>query len=370
MSDVLALINLHLTPKLGGPIENWELASTTFMGRYTFIDGPLSHLHYANITNIGVLVKDHYRAIAKHISKSSIYLTNTKVSSLELLMNEKGLKNPQYNTDVNNLIENDYILYDSNAKYVVIVPTNFIMSPDYNELIDAHIKANRNVSIVYYETSRVKDFLEEDKLKVNNFSIVSSFSSVKGDEKSALVSTHIYIVNMDFLRKVLNEAKSYSSLATLEDLFKVLTVETGEMNAIKYSGFVYRVASLRDYFAISLMSLDNGYFENKNVLSLPLLTKTHNTTPVLYGENCKVSDSIVANGCEIDGCVKHSIIARNVIIEDGAVVENSILLSHTVVKKGVHLNNVVSDKRVVFENKKDVHGYYDNPLYIGRGEKI
>ena len=91
---------------------------------------------------------------------------------------------------------------------------------------------------------------------------------------------------------------------------------------------------------------------------------------VLYGKNADVTQCIIANGCTINGKAKHSILARDVIIEEGATVEDSILFTHTIVRKGVHLKGVVADKRCEFKTKKEVIGTSENPLYINRGAKI
>ena len=102
----------------------------------------------------------------------------------------------------------------------------------------------------------------------------------------------------------------------------------------------------------------------------PVYTLTHDTRPVLYGEKCDVKESLIANGCTINGTVKHSVLSRDVVIEEGAIVENSVLFTNTVVKKGVHLKNCVVDKHCVFENKKEVSGTKDEPLYIPQGARI
>jgi len=79
---------------------------------------------------------------------------------------------------------------------------------------------------------------------------------------------------------------------------------------------------------------------------------------------------LIANGCTINGTVHHSILSRDVVIDEGAIVEDSIIFTNTHVKTGVHLKNVVVDKHCVFEFKKDV-GYSDGePLYIPQGAHI
>lgn len=84
----------------------------------------------------------------------------------------------------------------------------------------------------------------------------------------------------------------------------------------------------------------------------PVMTRVMDTVPVLYKYNASVENSLIADGCRIDGTVKNSVIFRNVTIETGAVVENSIIMQNSVVGRGCGLNYVILDKNIhVSENK-------------------
>ena len=88
MNNVLALIDLYDGGELGLLTNEKPLASTTFLGRYAFIDFVLSNLSNSGIDQIGVLVKNHANSIYKHISNTNTYLANPKTGSLNLLINE------------------------------------------------------------------------------------------------------------------------------------------------------------------------------------------------------------------------------------------------------------------------------------------
>lgn len=132
-----------------------------------------------------------------------------------------------------------------------------------------------------------------------------------------------------------------------------------------------RFESFEDYYKYSMEILNDQNLLNELVFSgSTIYTTTHNSRPVLYGKSAKVTNSLIANGSTINGKVKNSIISRDVVIEEGASVENCIIFTHTIVKRGVHLKNVVSDKRVIFQNRKEVQGTEEEPLYFPRGVKI
>ena len=99
----------------------------------------------------------------------------------------------------------------------------------------------------------------------------------------------------------------------------------------------------------------------------PIYTTTHNTPPALYGENAQVRNSFVANGSVIKGTVINSVISRDVVVEEGATIEDSIILARTVVKKGAVLRHVVVDKYSKISG--EIIGTKENPIYLKQGSK-
>ena len=371
MNNVLALIDLHISSTNDVLTNSRELASTTFLGRYAFIDFVLSNLINSGIDDISILVQKYYRSITKHLGPSSTYLKNTKTGFLNILINEKELANPLFNTDVRNLLENDYVLYDSTCNYVLICPVNFIYKIDYQKVIEQHINSGKEISVIYKNVKDADNYLDCDKIVIDSLNSVQKFDKVTSKDKEANVSLKTYVVNMDYLKNVILKSNNVSQLFNLDDVFKYLSQYDQKMNCIEHKGYARVIRNLKDYYKYSLEILD-GDEGSSEVFSSDsfFLTKTHNSRPVLYGKNADVTQCIIANGCTINGKAKHSILARDVIIEEGATVEDSILFTHTIVRKGVHLKGVVADKRCEFKTKKEVIGTSENPLYINRGAKI
>jgi len=376
MNNVIALIDLHNTTDLGLLSKNRPIASTTFLGRYAFIDFTLSNLSNSGIDSIGILVQDHSRSIIKHFGGGkNTYLRNPKTGWQNIFINEKGLLNSAFNTDINNILENDWFLYDNDLKYVVVCPVHYLMHIDYSEVLKAHIASNRQVSVVVSDVTNADDpgLLHCDKVTVDPLSDVQKFEVNDGKEKKACVSLQTYIFNCDFLREVLAKANSISLMFNINDLVKYLSSYLEKVHAIKFNGYFRRLNSLETYYNVSMETLNNGNggsISNLFEKNWPIYTLSHNSRPVLYGEKCDVVNSSIANGCTINGIVHHSILSRNVIIDEGAVVEDSIIFTNTHVKKGVHLKNVIVDKHCVLEINKDVHGEDGKLLYVPQGAHI
>lgn len=371
LNKMLALVSLHNDANLGLLTSNRIEAVTTFLGRYTFIDFMLSNCTNSEIDNIAILAKEKSRSISKHIAKDSIYLKNSKTGFLKLLISEKGLENPLFNTDVNNLKENDYILYDNDSEFVVVVPVHFVLNINFNEILEKHIESNAQCSVVYKVSNDKDMFSNCEKLVNDALGNVQKFEKISEREDGDFnVNLGIYIFNRGFFNDMINNSSSISSIYSISDLVKYYAKYKTIVNTIEFKNDVICFNSFKKYFKYSMSVLDNTKGFIKNFEGSFIYTTTHNSRPVLYGEKCKVVSSLVANGCSINGDVKHSILARDVTIEEGASVENCILFSHTIVKSGVHLKNLVCNKRTVFENPQTLEGEFENPLYIKEGSII
>ena len=106
------------------------------------------------------------------------------------------------------------------------------------------------------------------------------------------------------------------------------------------------------------------------VKNYPVLTKVRNSAPTRYCEGAKVLNSVVAEGCIIEGTVENSIIFRGVHVGKGAVVKNSILFQDTYVCPDATLNCVIADKNVMIKDGRTLSGHSSMPFYIGKNVTV
>jgi glucose-1-phosphate adenylyltransferase len=97
-----------------------------------------------------------------------------------------------------------------------------------------------------------------------------------------------------------------------------------------------------------------------------IYTKIKDEAPAKYMEESHVSNSLVANGCIIEGRVENSILFRRVKVGKNAVIRNSIIMQHSVVGDDAQLDYVVCDKNTVIQPEAVLSGSHDNPLCIGK----
>ena len=93
---------------------------------------------------------------------------------------------------------------------------------------------------------------------------------------------------------------------------------------------------------------------------------SNNRVPTKYGNSAIVKNSMIADGCIIEGEVENSIIFRNVKIGRGAVVKNSIVMQSSVIGENSTVNCIITDKNVVIRDRKVLSGSENHPFYIGK----
>lgn len=370
MARILGLVNMHTSPELGAITKNRSLATLPFLGRYAFVDIALSNFSNSNINTVGILVNKAPRSIIKHMDNAMSYTNNTKLGKTVICYNEKHASNYLYNTDINNIIENEWLVNEINYKYVIIAPAHIVYRFDFNDLIHTHIEKDSVITCLYKRINNGKtDWIDQDVVDIDKEGRLLQIRKNFGVEDDISVSLETYIINMDKLKEILGFASETSKFFNLKDAINYLAPMI-KVDTYEYEGYAEIVKSTKDYLEKSLSLLD---FSNLNKLisnDWPIYTKTHDTPPAKYLENAWVRNSFVSNGAIINGKVENSVICRDVLIKENAIIRNSIILSGAQVAKDAVLEYVIVDKGAKIVNVKELKGTKENPLYVGQGDII
>ena len=372
MPKILGLCNLQFSPSLGEMTSARQLGVTSFLSRYALIDFPLSNFSNSGIDKIGIICQEYPQSVLKHIGNGTSWTSNTKTGLLSLMYNEKGQTNPRFNTDIQIIKENDWLIKRVDPEYIIIAPAHVICATSFIPYLDAHIQSKADVSILYTHTNKlIESFTSTVVLALNRNGFVSKIKQNPGNKESGNASLQIYIISRKIFNTILKEADKISLLFGLSEMIKYLN----EQKRIKilgqeYKGYARMVCSLGQYHKISLELLDHykrdELFNEKN----PVYTTTHNTPPSRYGEHAIVTNSFIANGAKINGEIENSIISRNVIVHEGAKIKNCILFNGAIIGPNVVLENVIVDKQSEIDTTEKLCGTSDNPIYIKKGVKV
>lgn len=369
MKDVIGLVNCFSDPELGGLTSNRTLASTSFLGRYAFMDVVMSNFSNSGIDNIGVMVKNHQRSILKHMGNMSSWVNNTKTGKVTILTNENGVLYPAYNTDLNALKENDYILYNSQASALVFASPHIVATVDYGPILDEHWARDESVTVLYKKVNDADtNFLGGYCFEVSPDGYVEKVTINKGKSKTANVSLESWIMNRVVLAKIVEESKKHDLGMTIGDYLRyAVKNKTMKIHAYEYHGYLRNFNSLKNYIRYSFELLEPNVASTLFRSDWPIFTLTHNTPPALYGPHSSITNSFVSNGCQIDGSVSNSVICRNVVVGEGSKLNRCIVLSGVRIGENVKLSDVVIDKYAIITPRHTIEGDEENPIYLKQG---
>ena len=370
MARIIGLVNMHTSPELGAITKNRSLATLPFLCRYAFVDIALSNFSNSQINTVGILVNKAPRSIIKHMDNAMSYTNNTKLGKTVICYNEKDAHNHLYNTDINNIIENEWLIDEGKYKYVIIAPAHIVYRIDFNDVLKQHIDSNASITCVYKKIKNGKtEWIDQDIFEINSSNHLISIRKNFGVSEELNVSLETYVISIDKLKEILGFSNETSKFFNLKDAINYLSPML-KIDTFDYKGYAEIVKSIKDYLEKSLSLLN---FENLNKIvsnDWPIYTKTHDTPPAKYLKNAWVRNSFVSNGAIINGKVEYSVICRDVKIKENAVIRNSIVLSGAEVAKDAVLEYVIVDKGAKIVNVKELKGTKDNPLYVGQGDVI
>ncbi|MFA5421215.1 MAG: glucose-1-phosphate adenylyltransferase subunit GlgD [Bacilli bacterium] len=369
-SKVLGLLDLHNTPELGPLTASRSLASTSFLGRFAFMDFALSNFSNSGIDEVGILVKSHLRSVLKHMGSMQSWNINTKIGRETIMYNERGNLNRKKNTDINNLKVNDWVLHESKAKYIIIQPAHVICKIDFEAMLKEHINRGEKVTLLYKNVNNAnKAFQSHNIVNIKN-GYVRSFKSNRQQENDAAVSLDTYIINRDTLSLIMDETMKFNATYSFKDAIKKFGNKLFKVYAFEHVGYARSFDSLEHFVDYSFELLDYRCAHLLFQKDWPIYTITHDSTPTLYGMKAAVRDSFIANGAIVEGKVERSIISRNVKVGRGAVVRNSIILADTVIGENAVISHAVIDKYAVISSGTHVEGAKGTPKYIEQGKRL
>ena len=184
------------------------------------------------------------------------------------------------------------------------------------------------------------------------------------------VSTNIMVITRRYLITVLNDAAAHGYTSFFRDII-AKNVGKADFRAYRFDGFYSLINNLPGYFETSMKLLESDVREELfEIAERPVFTKVRNSSPTSYSRDAKVSNSIVADGCVIEGEVENCVVFRGVKVGKGTVVRNSILLQDTYVGQNVNLNCVITDKNTVIRDGRNLSGHETMPFYIGKGVMV
>ena len=315
-----------------------------FGGKYRIIDFPLSNCVNSGIDTVGILTQYQPLELNEYIGNGQPWGLNKTHSCAQVLppyeRNDK--KSGWYEGTANAIYKNIDFVDRFDPDYVVVLSGDHIYKMDYNAMVEYHV-ANKAACTIAVRNVPLAEASRFGILNTNPDNSIYEFEEKPAKPKSTNASMGIYCFDWKVLRDALiaDEADPNSSKDFGKNIIPNLLNAGFKMMAYNFDGYWKDVGTIDSLWEANMELLGkNPEFEIRG--EKDRIYARNNALPSSFiDEDAKISGSFVAEGCEVYGNVKHSIISIGCTIGKGAIVEDSVVMPGVVIEEGAIVRHAI-----------------------------
>ncbi len=369
-NNALALVftnsNDHMLEELTGVRS---MASVPFGSRYRIIDFHLSNLVNAGISKIGIVPRANYRSLMDHIGSGRPWDLDRKMGGISFLPPFIDGNAGMYKGHIDAIHNLRSYISKGQHEYVVLCDANTILNIDLKAMFKQHKLTGADITVAYkngplpaYESGHTLYGFDE-KGKINE---------VRISEEAGKVCN--YGISIGIFRRdlLLSMATSAFELGvhSINRAIQMGLHKTAEIYGYKVENFVATVDGLKSYTEANMALLNSDIRKDLFNSQRPIYTKTRDDMPTRYGLESQVKNSLIGEGCIIEGKVTNCVLFRGVKVGKGSVLKDCIIMQDTVIGDDCQLNFVTADKDVTLQNGIKLRGAKESHYIIKKGTTI
>lgn len=371
MNDLHGIIfAYHSHRNLGELTRHRNTCSLPYGGRYRLIDFMLSSLVNAGVSDVGLIVHENYQSLLDHVGSGKAWDLSRKHGGLRILPPFSTAERSQreYRGNMDALVGVSSYLRNIRQEYVVLAWGHLAVNLPMADVLRHHLSTRSDITVVgtanRWGIPSECQYLQTDKAdRITDIAINPSTAP------EGLESLEICILSKALLLELVedcavHDVHSFSRGALLPRL------EQLKVTAYRYNGYVGRFHSVKDYFRCSMDLLQDEVRADLFHAGTPVRTKDRIDPSTYYGPDSKCHNSLIADGCVIEGEVENSILFRGVVVEAGAKVSNCVLMQGAVVGKDACISYAIADKNVRIGDHRILSGQETFPIAIPKNTTV
>lgn len=374
MNDVMGIVYTTNDLTLRELTSQRAVAAVPVAGRYRIIDFTLSNLVNSGVRNVGIIAQRNYQSLMDHVGSGKEWDLHTRNNGLFILPPFLTRENGgEYSGMVEALRANFDYLRRSQQKYALVTNSDCIMNTSFEPMIKQHIDSGADITLMYRKVTPTDIDYSHSSKNSHSFIDVDEEGNVRDMEVNPNAAsydnlyTEVMLVKRTLLIHLIDQAVSHGAKSMSQDILRPY-INSGALKIMAYrmEGYYRRIETIKSYFNFNLDLLN--YDVRKELFGTkPVYTKTRDDVPAIYREGAQVKNSLVADGCVIEGTVENCILFRGVHVARGASLKNCIIMQDSYIEDFVELENVILDKSVTVRSHGRMVGQRHYPFVIGKG---
>ena len=358
-----------LTQKMAKP-------AVPFGGKYRIIDFPLSNCTNSGIDTVGVLTQYQPLELNDYIGNGQPWDLDRLRGGVHILPPYQTASGSSwYEGTANAIYQNIRFIERYDPEYIIVLGGDHIYKMDYSEMIAFHKEKGADATIAVLDVS-----LEEASrfgiMTCDDTRRIVDFTEKPKQPKSTLASMGIYVFTWSKLQKYLIEnERNGESKDFGKDIIPAMLENNEKMYAYSFNGYWKDVGTL-----YSLWEANMDILKSDNVLNLydpewKIYSRNMSLPPQYIGTDAQIQESLICDGCNINGNVNSSIIYSGVTVEKDVVIDHSVIMPGAVIKSGAVVKYAIIGEESIVESdviigaSKEETEKWDIAV-IGHGQKI
>lgn len=371
MKNVLGLINLHENEEfLKEVTRHRSLAAVPFAGRYRLIDFILSNMVNSGIYNVGILVPNKYRSLMDHLRSGKEWDLARKRDGLFILPpTHAHYAMGIYKGDMQHFYNHLDYIKRSAQQYVLIAGSHMVCNMNFCPAFQFHLEQQADITVIYKpEAECAGDFPRATAVRLDGSRIVDMEVN-PGKTTCSDISLEMYIMSKERLIEIVENCVSRGEFDFVKDGI-IKNIGRLKISGFPHRQYVAKINSIQSYFKHNMNLLNPQVWQELFAKSDPIYTKVKDEAPTNYRQTAQVANSLIANGCIIEGRVENSIIFRGVRVHKGAYIKDSIIMQKSEIGEDAMLDSVICDKDVHITAGRSLKGDRNYLLVIEKGMVI
>lgn len=335
-----------LTSKIAKP-------AVPYGGKYRIIDFPLSNCANSGIDTVGILTQYKPLELNDYVGSGKPWDLDRSNGGVHILPPYQGQKGGNwYKGTANAIYQNLEFISRYNPEYVLVLSGDHIYKMDYSKMINEHTESGAACTIAVMEVT-MEEASRFGIMNTREDGTIYEFEEKPAKPKSNLASMGIYVFSWQKLKKYLteDEANPNSSNDFGKDVIPAM-LNAGElMRVYRFGDYWKDVGTVDSLWEANLDLLNPKIDLNLADQNWRIYSRTTGMPPQYISKDAVVENSLITDGCEVEGKLDYSILFENVTVEEGASVEYSLVMPGAVIKKGAKVRySIIAENSVIGEN--------------------
>ena len=338
-----------LTSKLAKP-------AVAYGGKYRIIDFPLSNCVNSGIEAVGVLTQYQPLVLNEYIGNGQPWDLDSMNSGVQVLPPYQRSRGADwYKGTANAIYQNMNYIDRYDPDYVVVLSGDHIYKMDYSKMVAYHKEKEAACTIAVIDVP-LAEASRFGILNTNPDDSIYEFDEKPKVPKSTKASMGIYVFSWNKLKEYLiaDEKDKSSSNDFGKNVLPAMLNAGERMFAYEFQGYWKDVGTISSLWEANMEVLDPQHsgidlFED----DWKIYSRNSGMTGHKIGMHAQIENSMITDGCRIDGKVEHSVLFAGVKVAQGAVVRDAVVMGGTVIKSGAVVEHcIIGENAVIGENAK------------------